>query len=149
MPFSHITAAEIFVCQQCGECCKGYGGTYVGEEDIQAIAAYIHMDPETFVKTCCTFSGGKPVIAQGENGYCRFWKDRICTIHPVKPRMCKAWPFLESVLTDVGNWEVMSASCPGIRTEFPPDVIQRCIRDVLGIETQTDTLHAPMEQPGS
>lgn len=131
MPYSHITPANIFVCQQCGECCKGYGGTYVTPEEITAIAAYIKTDPETFVNTCCTFSGSHPILAQAENGYCIFWKDKICTIHPVKPRMCKAWPFLESVVTDVGNWEVMSAMCPGIRTEFPLDVIKRCVKEKL------------------
>ncbi|MDY6903612.1 MAG: YkgJ family cysteine cluster protein [Thermodesulfobacteriota bacterium] len=134
MPYSHITAADIFACQQCGECCKGYGGTYVTEDDIRKIAEYTNTDPKTFVSTYCTFSGSRPVIAQGENGYCIFWQNKICTIHPVKPRMCKAWPFLASVLTDVGNWEAMSAACPGIRTNFPPDVIKRCIEEVLGIK---------------
>ena len=88
MPCDPMTPDDIFNCQQCGDCCKGFGGTYVSPEDIQAIAAFIHVDPEIFLKKYCQPSGKKPVLAQAENGYCVFWKDGICTIHPVKPRMC-------------------------------------------------------------
>jgi len=119
---------EIFSCKKCGDCCKGYGGTFVTAEDIEAIAAYIKMDPERFVADYCDMSGGKPVLAQGENGYCIFW-DEVCTIHPVKPRMCRAWPFIESVLTDINNWHIMAGVCPGIRTDVPDDVIRACVRE--------------------
>ncbi|MEZ4524987.1 MAG: YkgJ family cysteine cluster protein [Desulfobacterales bacterium] len=69
-------------------------------------------------------SGSRPVLAQ--SGYCVFWKEKICTIHPVKPRMCKAWPFIQSVLTDVNNWRMMAGSCPGMRTDVPDDMILAC-----------------------
>ncbi len=100
------------------------------KKDIQAIAAYIHTDAETFVKAYCQMSGGRPLLVQAENGYCIFWNEE-CTIHPVKPKMCKAWPFIESVLIDVGNWHIMAGSCYGIRTDIPDLVIQECVRKVL------------------
>ena len=31
-----LTAEDIFDCKLCGECCKGFGGTYVDERDIMA-----------------------------------------------------------------------------------------------------------------
>ena len=45
MPCDPLTPEDIFNCQQCGDCCKGFGGTYVSPEDVQAIAAFIHIDP--------------------------------------------------------------------------------------------------------
>ncbi|MDM8549118.1 YkgJ family cysteine cluster protein [Desulfobacterales bacterium HSG2] len=124
---------QIFNCKKCGDCCKGYGGTFVTAEDVEAIAAYIKTDPERFVADYCDMSGGKPVLAQGGNGYCIFW-DEVCTIHPVKPRMCRAWPFIESVLTDINNWHIMAGVCPGIRTDVPDDVIRACVREkVVGV----------------
>jgi len=75
-------------------------------------------------------SGGKPVLAQGKDAYCIFW-DELCTIHPVKPSMCKNWPFIKSVLVDINNWQIMAALCPGIRTDLPDSVVKECIRKEL------------------
>jgi Fe-S-cluster containining protein len=116
----------------CGDCCKGYGGTYVSDEDIQRIAKFIDVAPESFVDRYCQISGGKPLLAQADSGYCVFWDSvRMCTIHPVKPRMCKAWPFLESVLIDMNNWLMMAQCCPGIRTEAPAQWIREVIQHKL------------------
>ena len=122
----------IFECRLCGECCKGYGGTYVTHEDIKAIAACIGEDAETFVEKFCNMSGSRPVLATGENGYCVFWKDKTCSIHPVKPKMCKAWPYIESVLKDVANWRIMANSCPGINPGAPDETIIKKVKKELG-----------------
>ncbi len=118
----------IFDCQQCGDCCKGYGGTFVTDSDIEAISAYIGESPARFVEKYCRLSGGHPLLAQGDDGFCVFTRDKICSIHPVKPRMCKAWPFIESVLTDVSNWRIMANSCPGIKTDVPDETVIACVR---------------------
>lgn len=122
---------EIFKCTKCGECCKGYGGTYVSTADIQAIAAYIHLAPEQVLERYCCMSGTKTVLAQGDSGYCIFWDD-LCTIHPVKPRMCRQWPYIESVLMDSANWRIMAGSCPGMRTDVADGVIRETVRRKLG-----------------
>jgi len=131
MPCDPLTPDDIFNCRQCGDCCKGFGGTYVSPEDVQAIAAFIHADPELFLENYCRLSGKKPVLAQAENGYCVFWKDGLCTIHPVKPRMCKAWPFIPNVLKDPQNWYIMAGLCPGIRTDVTPSEIIDCVRSQI------------------
>ncbi len=130
MPSEH-NGKDIFTCRQCGDCCRGYGGTYVTPEDIAAIAAYLGTDPAHFVSDYCQMSGSRPVLAQGKDGYCTFARDRICTIHPVKPRMCRAWPYLESVMVDVGNWRAMAGSCPGIQTDVPDAVILERVREEI------------------
>ncbi len=51
-----MKSSDIFDCKKCGECCKGYGGTYITAEDIKAIAAYISAEPESdkyFKKISC------------------------------------------------------------------------------------------------
>ena len=121
---------DIFNCIKCGDCCKGYGGTFVTGDEIKKIADYLKTDPEKFVENYCRMSGGKPVLGQGKDGYCIFWED-ICKIHPVKPRMCKMWPFIQSVLVDVQNWQIMSASCPGIRTDVSDRVVRECVKKML------------------
>jgi uncharacterized protein len=138
MPCDPLTPDDIFNCRQCGDCCKGFGGTYVSPEDVQAIAAFIHMDSQLFLEKCCQLSGKKTVLAQAENGYCVFWKDRICTIHPVKPRMCKAWPFIPNVLRDPQNWYIMAGLCPGIRTDVTPSQIIDCVSRQIELQNHCD-----------
>ena len=121
---------ELFECTKCGDCCRGYGGTYLTEQDIQRIAEYIDIDREIFITKYCSLSGDTPLIAQKKNGYCVFW-DELCTIHPVKPRMCKQWPYIESVLVDVKNWEIMAGMCPGIRTEVDDEKIKLCVKNSI------------------
>ncbi len=127
MPSDIIDSKLLFECTQCGECCKGYGGTYVTHNDIERISRHIDGDPAKFVQQFCNLSGKRPVLAQREDKYCIFW-DQFCTIHPVKPLMCRKWPFLESILVDPANWLIMSKSCPGIHTEVDPNVLIRFVR---------------------
>lgn len=123
-------ADDIFECRRCGDCCRGYGGTVVDEADIRNIAAYLGMKPRAFRTRYCVLSGSRPVLAQRPDGYCAFW-DRLCTIHPVKPRMCRAWPYIESILTDVNNWRIMAGMCPGIRTDIDDEHIIACVQEKL------------------
>jgi len=125
---------KIFTCQQCGECCKGYGGTYVSPADVEAIAAYINVDPAHVEERYCTRSGDRLVLVQQESGFCIFWKDRICSIHPVKPKMCRAWPYIHNLLVDPTNWEKMASMCPGIRKGVPAEVVRKCVESILDSE---------------
>jgi hypothetical protein len=133
MTSSKQVERPLFECRQCGDCCRGYGGTYVTPADIRRIAAHIGTDPESFKRRYCQMSNGRPVLAQAENGYCVFHQKR-CRIHPVKPRMCRRWPFIDAVLEDIGNWKIMGASCPGIRTDLPESVVRKGVARVIADE---------------
>jgi len=130
MPYNNLKSEDIFKCQKCGDCCKGYGGTFITEKEIETIASYIHTDPETFIENYCQISGGRKILAQAGDMYCIFWEG-LCTIHPVKPSMCKTWPFIESILVDTSNWHIMSSLCPGIRTNVPNRIIIKCVTEEL------------------
>lgn len=125
-----LRTQDLFVCTMCGDCCKGYGGTYVNREDIAAIAAFLQMDFSAIIRRYCQMSGGKYLLGQGADGYCVFWES-ACNIHPVKPRMCRQWPFIESVRVDPYNWLIMAGSCPGMRTDIPLRHVQACVERVL------------------
>ncbi len=130
MPSDCIVTKELFECRRCGDCCKGFGGTYLTGEDIEAISRYIGSNPEKFIARYCSLSGTKPVLAQRSDGYCIFW-DNICTIHLVKPHMCRKWPFIESILVDAKNWLIIADSCPGIHADAPVDAVQKYVKKKL------------------
>ena len=107
-------ASDFFSCKQCGNCCKGFGGTQVSLEDIKKIADYIKINTKLFIKKYCVKSGKDLVLKQAENDVCIFFKNN-CQIHPVKPHMCKSWPFIENLLKAPENWELMASVCLGMK----------------------------------
>jgi Fe-S-cluster containining protein len=130
MPSDTNNPPALFECLQCGDCCKGYGGTYVTDQDIEAISRFIGADPGRFVDRYCVLSGNRPMLAQKSNGYCIFW-DGLCRIHAVKPRMCRKWPFIDSLLIDFDNWLIMADSCPGIRTDVSVDMLEKYLKQIV------------------
>jgi Fe-S-cluster containining protein len=132
--------SDFFECQKCGECCKGYGGTFVSDHEIERISRYLGIDPERLLRDYCDWSGGLPLIKTAESGYCIFW-DKLCTIHEVKPRMCKIWPFIESILLDPSNWAIIKSTCPGIRDDGDLDDLAECVRIVLSEYDQAKGVH--------
>ena len=133
MPSDKIDGNGLFECRLCGDCCKGYGGTFLSRQDIEAISRYIGLDARQFVAKYCQLSGNKPVLVQRSDGYCIFW-DKLCTIHPVKPKMCKTWPFLKSLLVDSTNWQIMADSCPGIQPDVAVHALEKRVKKILSEE---------------
>ncbi len=123
------TADDIFECKLCGDCCEGFGGTYVSDDDIKKISEYIGFDPENFKQTYCDPSGSKFVLTRGKDGYCIFFdSQKQCTIHPVKPYMCRAWPFLKTIIKNPENWDAMANACPGMKKNIPDKDLKEIVR---------------------
>jgi Fe-S-cluster containining protein len=125
-----ISNDSLFHCTQCGDCCKGFGGTYLGDADIESIAGHIGVSVDEFKQRFCVPSGKRLVLAQGKDGYCIFFSDN-CSIHPVKPRMCRRWPFIDNLLIDMDNWHIMANSCPGMRTDIEDDRLHTLLIAIL------------------
>ena len=125
-----ISNEALFSCNQCGQCCKGFGGTYMTLEDQKRIAAFLGISHSRFLQGYCVSSGRKVLLAQNEEGFCIFFKEN-CSIHPVKPRMCRRWPFIDALLVDIGNWNAMAGSCPGMRTDLDEKTLLSAIRHIL------------------
>jgi len=45
--------------------------------------------------------------------------------------MCRLWPFIESVLVDIDNWQIMAGMCPGIRSDVPDKSVRECIKQKI------------------
>jgi len=41
--------------------------------------------------------------------------------------MCKAWPFIQTVIKHRENWNAMSNSCPGIKKDIPHKDLNKII----------------------
>ena len=130
MEYEDASCSGLFTCTRCGDCCKGYGGTYLSATDIDAIAKHLGISADRFVDIYTCRSGAGRLIVQGNNGYCIFW-DEVCTIHSVKPKMCRQWPYIPSILVDVDNWRVMAASCPGMNADASDQRILACVKRKL------------------
>lgn len=128
---------DLFQCQRCGQCCRGFGGTYVTDADIEAIAAYLGCTESALRDGYLRRSGNRLVLAQRSDGYCIFWNE-LCTIHPVKPLMCRRWPFIPAVLKDVANWHAMATTCPGMRTDVPDEAIRAVVARFLAQESAAE-----------
>ena len=128
MASDYKSADDIFECRMCGDCCKGFGGTYVTGTDIEQISAFIGSDPKKFTDKYCDPSGSRFVLTRGEDGCCIFFdKEKQCTIHPVKPYMCRAWPFIGPVIRQPENWNAMANSCPGMKKNIPEQALKQIV----------------------
>lgn len=111
-----MSRAPVFQCQQCGDCCAGRGGIFVRPEEIRALAAFLDLDEEEFRARYLEPSplGTRLAVA---NGVCVFMENNRCRVHPVKPFICKQWPFLPALLQDAEEFEAAKGACPGINPE--------------------------------
>jgi hypothetical protein len=104
---------EIFECQQCGYCCQGETTVSLTGDDLQRMVRYLGL-PEEEVREKYLRVTGSVIQMKIVDGHCIFY-DRGCTVHPGKPWRCSQWPLHPSILRDPGNFQAISASCPGIR----------------------------------
>ncbi len=118
---------DVFQCTLCGICCKGQGGIIVTKKEIDRIAKFLGLDNKEFEeKFLEKEDSNKYSIKIKEDGYCIFFdKDRRCTIHPVKPNICIAWPFFKGNLEDENSFEMAKEYCPGIKKEIDFEQFKR------------------------
>ena len=128
--------AKMFTCTQCGDCCKGFGGTYIEVKDISAIAAHLNISQEELLNKYCVMSGNRPVLGQRADGFCVFFRGN-CSIHEVKPQMCRKWPFIDSILVDPNNWKIMAEQCPGMNRDVDQSRLLCCVRSQLKKSSKT------------
>ncbi len=105
----------VFQCQQCGDCCAGRGGIHVRPEEIEAMAAHLSMPVHDFVRDYVEASVTGPRLTVAANGFCVFlMAGNFCGVHPVKPFICRQWPFLPALLVEAEELEHAKGACPGI-----------------------------------
>jgi Fe-S-cluster containining protein len=107
----------VFACVQCGDCCAGKGGIFVRPEEVVAMAGHLKMSPEDFQRRYLEASSLGPRLTT-DNGVCIFLVEgNNCRVHPVKPFICRQWPFLPALLADPEELEQAKGACPGINPD--------------------------------
>jgi Fe-S-cluster containining protein len=105
----------VFQCQQCGDCCSGRGGIFVKPEEVEQMAALLAMSVDDFCRSYVEGSALGPRLTVAANGFCVFLlAGNLCRVHPVKPFICRQWPFLPVLLVDADELEHAKGACPGI-----------------------------------
>jgi Fe-S-cluster containining protein len=98
-----------FHCRQCGECCTSHtvGVRITGPEaerlaereglTLAAFTSQVLDDRDTFI------------IPQP----CRYFSGNMCTVHDIKPSVCRKYPFNRREVVDRRTAWVVIAGCPG------------------------------------
>ncbi|MFZ0052453.1 MAG: YkgJ family cysteine cluster protein [Desulfobaccales bacterium] len=111
----HTDKSPVFHCRQCGDCCAGRGGIHVRPQEVEAMAAHLSMSVEEFRRNFIESSPSGPRLTVAANGFCIFLLEgNNCRVHPVKPFICRQWPFLPALLVEADELEHAKGACPGI-----------------------------------
>ncbi len=130
-----------FECTKCGACCRDENllVTVTGS-DIVRIAAVLGLSPNEMLKSLdfyvvsndesipvglerfpsvATESGLSYIaLKKMENGECVFLKEHLCMIHPVRPVVCRSFPFVFDESDGQRTWGLSAKKeiCPGLGT---------------------------------
>ena len=107
----------VFQCQQCGECCQGQGGIFPTPVEIDLIAQYLHISVVEFRKDFLELTPSGLAVKNKPGNGCIFNEHGRCTIHPVKPRICRDWPFLPAILLHENELAAAQEACPGLNPD--------------------------------
>ncbi len=105
-----------FRCTQCGDCCSGAPGyVWVNQEEIDALAARLGLDVETFERQYTRRVGLRRSLVELPGGDCVFLdaQTRKCTVYEHRPRQCRTWPFWHSNVRSPQTWAATCEVCPG------------------------------------
>lgn len=104
-----------FSCRRCGHCCTGRGGIIIGPRDLPRLADFFRVSEREFLNLHTETLGGKPMLRTGPDGACIFFQPgRGCTVHVVRPDVCRAWPYFRGNLVDAVSYAMAKEDCPGI-----------------------------------
>lgn len=116
MPKMNLTFEVKFECQEnCSNCCKLPGGfVYLSEKETADIADYLDVRENLFLQWFTRIIDDKLCLVDGGNEYCVFLEDNKCSVYPVRPQQCRAYPFWRENLKSKARWRQTSEQCPGI-----------------------------------
>lgn len=128
-----------FECTKCGACCRNeYLLVTVTGSDIVKIAVVLGLGPDELFKALDFYitsdSTPTPVgleripsvateqglafiaLKKMDNGDCIFLKEDLCMIHPVRPLVCRSFPFIFTESEGQRNWGLSAKKeiCPGL-----------------------------------
>jgi len=105
-----------FQCTGCGNCCTGEPGhVWVNRAEIEALAHAAGLDLAEFEASFVRSVGKRKSLIELSGGDCVFF-DRLthrCKVYALRPRQCRTWPFWQSNLRILADWQQTCRACPG------------------------------------
>ena len=129
--------AAVFQCQQCGDCCAGRGGIFVKPGEVEAMAALLEIPVAEFRRRYVEASAMGPRLTVADGACVFLMAGNYCRVHPVKPLICRQWPFLAALLAHPDELEHAKTACPGINPactheDFVKEALGRARNDQTG-----------------
>jgi Fe-S-cluster containining protein len=110
-----VAQAVKFECQPgCTECCRQQGFVYLTEADLERIAAYTGMSTAEFERRFIYRTRNLLRLRVPKGARCQFLTETGCSIHPVKPVQCRAFPFWPELVESRREWLKAARYCPGM-----------------------------------
>lgn len=110
---------DCFYCVRCGACCRWEGPVRVSEEEIDAIAGYLHIPVRDFIRDHTVLTPDRRSLSLREkaDGSCCYYdeKNRLCRIQSVKPAQCRDFPSR----WNFPGWEKLCAGARAEKAEYP------------------------------
>ncbi|AKU91663.1 YkgJ family cysteine cluster protein [Vulgatibacter incomptus] len=121
-----------FECTRCGDCCRRPGFVYLAADEPARLAKHLGLPLAGLKRRFLTrLVDGTWAIEVEESGSgCPFLVDNLCSVEPVKPGQCRAYPFWRELVKDPAAWEREARACEGIGKgePLPPDEVRRRLR---------------------
>jgi Fe-S-cluster containining protein len=94
------------------------GYVFLKPGELERIAQHLDRSVEAFSREFGVRAHpteGTPVLeAKDGRGCPLLTADRKCSVHPVKPSQCAAWPFWPDMVADRELWDASKSYCPGL-----------------------------------
>lgn len=127
----HVTKGLRFQCIGCGDCCRRPGEVRFDDETFEGIAKHLRLSLEEFRQTYHVHFDPNDketwIVENASDEACPFLVEDRCSIHSVRPRQCRTYPFWPEILESRYAWRQEKKECPGIGIGplFDPDIVRQ------------------------
>lgn len=105
-----------FSCTQCGACCRRRGVVWLKKGESARLARHLHLTAAVFRARYVTrLDDGRELLeVPGEDRGCPLLDGDLCSVDPVKPDQCRAYPFWREIVESPAYWRAERRECEGI-----------------------------------
>jgi Fe-S-cluster containining protein len=98
-----------FECEQCGQCCRIHTiGVRITRQEAEQLAQREHLSTPEYLANILE-DRGTFIVPQP----CRYLVNNRCTVHDIKPSVCRNYPFHQRKVVNHNTAWVVISGCPG------------------------------------
>lgn len=123
-----------FECTRCGACCRRAGHVFLRSEEPRRLAHHLGLTTAEFRSRFLTKleDGTWAIEVPKGGGGCPLLDGDLCSVDPVKPGQCRAYPFWSELVGDRKAWRAEAAFCEGMNRG--PQVPEAEIRRLMALD---------------